>query len=173
MIEQQEDAKALSEKDRLQDLILDFGWALDSGDWDLYRSCLHDRVRIDFEGLTGFPEVEVAAADWTEFARHALSPLRRHHSYTNFRIKVSEATANARVHMVARHFRSTDNGSAENTQYGWYEFAFSRGGDSTWKISRVKHCLQWVSGNAGLFDFSKQPVASAAARVFHPGNCVS
>ncbi len=173
MTEQANHARVLWEKDQLKNLILDFGWALDSGDWDLYRSCLHDRVLIDFERLTGFPEVEVSAADWTEFARHALTPVRRHHSYTNFRIDVFEETARARVHMVARHFHSTDNGAAENTQYGWYEFTFTRTAGGAWKMSRVRHSFQWVSGNAGLFDFSKEPVASAAARVFHPGNRVS
>lgn len=173
MTEQQGHTQVLWEKDRLTNLILDFGWALDSGDWDLYQSCLHDRVRIDFERLTGFPEVEVSAADWTDFARHALTPVRRHHSYTNFRIEVFEDRAQARVHMVARHFLSTDNGSAENTQYGWYEFEFTRTAIGDWKISRVRHSFQWVAGNAGLFDFAKEPVASAAARVFDPDNCVS
>lgn len=172
-MEAKDHLEVLWEKDQLMGLILDFGWALDSGDWDLYQSCLSDPVRIDFKRLTGVPEVEVSAADWTEFARHALMPVRRHHSYTNFRIEVAKHTASARVHMVARHFLPSDNGSAENTQYGWYEFAFIRGPDETWKIRRLKHSFQWVSGNAGLLDFTIEPVASAAARVFNAANMVS
>ena len=166
-------ADLLWEKDQLTALILDFGWALDAGDWTLYRACLHDPVRIDFERLTGFPEVEVGADDWTAFARLALAPAKRHHSYTNLRITIDGQVAAARVHMTARHFLSTDNGSAENTQYGWYEFGFARADDGRWQITRVKHWFQWVSGNAGLFDFSSGPVAEAMDSVFKPANLVS
>lgn len=166
-------ADLLWEKDQLTALILDFGWALDSGDWPLYRACLHDPVRIDFERLTGFPEIEVAADDWTEFARLALMSVKRHHSYTNLRITIDGSVATARVHMIARHFLSTENGSAENTQYGWYEFAFTRAKDGHWQITRVKHWFQWVSGNAGLFDFSSGPVAEATGRVFNVANLVN
>lgn len=162
------DLEMLVEKDRLTALILDFGWGLDAGDWDLYRSCLCDRILIDFERLTGFPETEVAADDWTDFARNALAPVRRHHGYTNIRIDLEGEAARARVHMVARHFLPTDNGAAENTQYGWYEFGFRRTPDG-WKMRRIRHWFQWVSGNAGLFDFSREPVAAAAARLFDPG----
>ncbi|RVT39156.1 nuclear transport factor 2 family protein [Sphingobium algorifonticola] len=165
------DIAALIEKDRLTQLIHEFGWGLDSGDWDLYRACLCDRVRIDFERLTGFPEVEVAADDWTDFARHALAPVRRHHAYSNIQITLDGHRAKARVHMTARHFLPSDNGAAHNTQYGWYDFDFvlmSQG----WKIAGVRHWFQWVSGNVGLFDFSREPVASAVARVFDPSRMV-
>jgi hypothetical protein len=68
----------------IERVMLNFGRALDVGDWKLYRSCFADRFRVNFERLTGQPEVHVDADLWTRFAELILSPVRRHHQYSNF-----------------------------------------------------------------------------------------
>jgi len=162
---------ALWQRAAIETVMLDFGRALDLGDWELYRQCFADRVRVDFERLTGFPEIEVDADVWTRFADLALAPVRRHHQYSNFSARIDGDKATATTYMVARHFRMTDRGSAENVQYGWYENDFEKRADS-WRIVRLSHQFQWVSGNDGLFDFNEPALAAQMALVFCDANRV-
>jgi hypothetical protein len=153
----------------IEHVMLDFGRALDMGDWALYRSTFMDRIRVDFERLTGFAEIEVDAGEWTEFARLILSPVRRHHQYSNFRATINGNEATALTYMVARHMRLSDRGSSENTQYGWYENSFMRT-DAGWKISRLSHQFQWISGNDAMFDMNEPALAAQMAKVFCEAN---
>lgn len=145
--------------------MLDFGRALDIGDWPLYRSTFTETVLIDFKRLTGSDEVKVNADDWTRFAELILSPVRRHHAFSNFTIEVSGDKAFAIVYMTARHWKASDLGASEYNQFGWYDVHFVRHGD-TWKIARIKHDFLWVSGNNAMFDMSEPALADNMRRVF-------
>src|SRR5579862_3509912 len=74
---------ALWARSQIEAVMLRFGRALDLGDWKAYRSCFADRFKVNFERLTGQPEVYVDADLWTRFAEIILSPVRRHHQYSN------------------------------------------------------------------------------------------
>ncbi|WP_219893442.1 nuclear transport factor 2 family protein [Aquisediminimonas profunda] len=161
----------LWERAQIETVMLDFGRALDLGDWPLYRKCFADRIRVDFERLTGFPEIEVDADAWTRFAELALGQVRRHHQYSNFAAKLEGERATAITYMVARHFKATDRGGSTNTQYGWYENSFQKLAGE-WKIVRLSHQFQWVSGNDALFDFSEPALAAQMACVFCDANRV-
>jgi hypothetical protein len=154
----------LDERD-VEKVMLRFGRALDTGDWASYRSCFTDPVDIDFKRLTGFDEIRVSADDWTEFAERILSPVRRHHVYSNVNVTVTGESATAVVYMTARHWKSTDLGTSDYTQYGWYIVAFVRNAEG-WKIRRLKHDFQWVEGNNALLDMSEPELAKTMSRVF-------
>ncbi len=158
-------------RSEIEQVMLNFGRALDLGDWPLYRSCFADRFRVNFERLTGQPEVFVDADLWTHFAKVILSPVRRLHQYSNFSVRVDGDRADAVIYMVARHWKAVDSGAAEYTQNGWYENSFARI-DGRWKITRLLHTYQWVSGNGGLFDFSDPELQEVMARVFAKENRV-
>jgi hypothetical protein len=163
--------EALWTRSEIEQVMLNFGRALDLGDWPLYRSCFADRFRVNFERLTGQPEVFVDADLWTHFAKVILSPVRRLHQYSNFSVRVDGDRADAVIYMVARHWKAVDSGAAEYTQNGWYENSFARI-DGRWKITRLLHTYQWVSGNGGLFDFSDPELQEVMARVFAKENRV-
>ncbi|WP_156680760.1 nuclear transport factor 2 family protein [Sphingomonas profundi] len=149
--------------------MLNFGRALDTGDWPLYRSTFTDLVLIDFKRLTSFEEIQVDADDWTRFAELILSPVRRHHVFTNFDISVDGDKAFAIVYMTARHWKSSDLGASEYNQHGWYDVYFTRV-DQEWKINRIKHDFQWVSGNNGMFDMTEPKLAENMKIVFCDAN---
>src|SRR5258705_10834257 len=113
--------ETLVTRSEIEKVMLNVGRALDTGDWALYRSCFADRFRVNFERLTGQPEVYVDADLWTRFAEVILSPVRRHHQYSNLTVSVEGDRAEAVIYMVARHWKATDRGSSEYTQIGWYE----------------------------------------------------
>lgn len=155
----------------IERVMLNFGRALDLGDWKLYRSCFADRFKVNFERLTGQPEVYVDADLWTHFAEVILSPVRRHHQYSNFSATIDGDRADAIIYMVARHWKPTDSGAAEYTQNGWYENSFARI-DGQWRITRLLHTYQWISGNGGLVDFSDPELVKVMGQVFAEKNRV-
>jgi len=158
-------------RSQIESVMLRFGRALDLGDWPAYRSCFADRFQVNFERLTGQPEVHVDADLWTRFAQVILSPVRRHHQYSNLTVSLDGERAEAVIYMVARHWKVTDAGSAEYTQVGWYENTFARVGGE-WKITRLFHTYQWVSGNGALFDFNDPELVEIMAQVFATENRV-
>jgi hypothetical protein len=155
----------------IEKVMLNFGRALDLGDWKLYRSCFADRIQVDFERLTGNPEIHVDADLWTRFAEIILTPVRRHHQYSNFSVTIDGDTADATIYMLARHWKPTDTGAAEYTQNGWYENSFARL-NGQWKITRLVHKYQWITGNGGLFDFSDPELIKIMGQVFAKENRV-
>ena len=163
--------EALWVRSQIEAVMLRFGRALDLGDWKAYRSCFAERFRVNFERLTGQPEVYVDADLWTRFAQIILSPVRRHHQYSNLTVSVDGERAEAVIYMVARHWKATDSGSAEYTQVGWYEITFVCI-DGEWKITRLLHTYQWVSGNGALFDFNDPELIKIMALVFAAENRV-
>lgn len=159
-------------RSQIEAVMLRFGRALDAGDWKAYRSCFADRFRVNFERLTGQPEVHVDADLWTRFAEVILSPVRRHHQYSNLTVSVNGDRAEAIIYMVARHWKATDGGSSEYTQVGWYENSFGRI-QGEWKITRLLHTYQWIEGNGALFDFSDPELVRIMGQVFDPANRVN
>ncbi len=161
--------RRLLDQEAVQKVMLRFGRSLDTGNWEAYRSCFTAHINVDFKRLTGQDEVRVDADLWTRFADLILSPVRRHHVYTNWDISIDGDRAYALVYMTARHWKASDMGAPEYNQYGWYDVWFERAGDA-WLINRIKHDFQWVSGNNALFDMNEPELAKTMALVFSDAN---
>ncbi len=149
----------------IQNAMLEFGRTLDAGDWEGHRACLKEVVAMDFKRLTGFDVVRVRADDWVEFAKQILSPVRRHHTYTNFRPRIEGDRAFLTLKQTSRHWKSSDTGNSDYTQYGSYDVWFDRVGES-WKIDYLKHDFVWSDGNNALFDMREPALVAALERVF-------
>ncbi len=163
--------KQLWDERMVKSVILKFGRALDTGIWSNYRACFLDEINIDFQRLTGSPEIRISADLWTRFADMFLSRVRRHHLYSNFDITVDGDCARATVYMIARHWKSTDRGASYNNQYGWYDFSLERRSQG-WFISRVKHDFQWVDGNEALLAVHEPELMEMMGRIFCEDNFV-
>jgi hypothetical protein len=150
-------------------VMLKFGRSLDLGDWPGYRACFTDKLLVDFSRLTGQPKILVDADDWTRFADLILTPVRRHHSYSNFSIDMQGDRAEAVWYHTSRHWKSTDMGAPFYHQYGWYDGTFLRQG-GVWKMAYVKHDFQWVEGNNAMFDMTEPNLAAQMQKVFSPAN---
>ena len=165
----EQEMQRLLDEEAIKRIMLRFGRSLDLGDWRGYRSCFTDDLLVDFERLTGQPKVLVDADEWTRFAELILSPVRRHHVYTNFTVSLDGGRATGNWYMTARHWKATDLGAATYNQFGWYDASFVRITDE-WKIDYIKHDFQWVEGNNALFDMSEPQLVAQMGRVFTPEN---
>ena len=157
----------LWEERQIEKVMLRFGRALDVGDWEAYRACFIPELLIDFERLTGFPEVRVSADLWTKFAKAIQTPVRRHHAYSNFHTRIDGTRAEQTVYFTARVWRATDLGLNYYAQVGWYDISYIRS-DGTWLMERLKHDFQWIEGNGALLDVSAPEIAEAMCAVFCP-----
>jgi len=161
--------RRLLDEEAVKKVMLRFGRSLDMGDWPAYRSCFTDKLLVDFERMTGHPPVLVDADDWTRFAELILSPVRRHHVYSNFHIDVDGGCASGVWYMTARHWKATDLGTSTYNQYGWYNSDFiCQNGE--WKMSYIKHDFQWTDGNNALFDMREPQLVACMGKVFNPEN---
>lgn len=168
-VSQSEMIETLWAKSQIERLMTDLGRAIDRGDWALYRRCFADEIDINFERTLGFPEIRCDADTWVGLAEHLLTPVRRHHQFSNYAIDLDGDRAEAIIYLVARHWRASDNGSSEFVQNGWYENRFVRV-DGEWKLSRLFHTHQWTSGNGALFGVPTEEAAALLKQVFCEAN---
>jgi len=156
----------LWDKHAVEELMLQFGRALDTRDFALYRSCFAEQIDVDFRELTGFTPALVCADLWTEFAERALAPWLTHHQYSNVSITVNDDRASGTIYMVARHARRDDT-TRFNTQYGWYRNAFERCDEAPgWRITALGHHFQWLAGDPDLLDTADQRLATLIEKLF-------
>lgn len=158
--------------EQVKKTMLRFGRALDQGDWQAYCSCFTNPLIVDFKRLTGQPRVQLEPTLFTRFVERILSPVRRHHVFTNWDIEIENERATAVVYMTARHWKATDVGASSNAQYGWYDVHFIEEG-GVWKIAEIKHDFQWIEGNGSLFDMSDPALLEVMAEVFSPANAAA
>jgi len=129
-------------------VMLNFGRALDLGDWKP-TAAASPTVPGQFREADRPAGGARRRRLWTRFAEVILSPREAASSVYQFlgdhRWRSGDR---GQCYKVARHWKPTDGGSAEYTQNGWYENSFARI-DGHWKITRLLHTYQWVSGNGG------------------------
>lgn len=153
------------DRQRISEVMLRFGRALDLHDWDLYAATLCDEFEVDFFDLTGAPPAMTTPAAWAQFAKAALQKLTVMHQYSNFHITLHGDTADGVFYHISRHRFPNRHGDDHYTQYGWYENSFRRTADG-WKISQLTHKFQWCDGNPLLIDPSDPDMIAASAAVF-------
>jgi hypothetical protein len=157
----------LLDRQRINEVMLRFGRALDLHDWAMYAATLDDEFDVNFFDLTGQPPARTTPAAWSRFAAACLDRLTLMHQYSNFSINVRGDEADGVFYYIARHRFPNRFGADDYTQYGWYENSFRKTA-SGWKITKLKHSFQWSDGNPTLIDATDPEWQAAAAAVFSP-----
>ncbi|MGG1662044.1 nuclear transport factor 2 family protein [Brevibacillus sp. NRS-1366] len=147
------------------DTIIRFATALDTNNWELYRSCFSDTVEVDYSDALGLPSTKVNADVWTSFARACCDPIQTFHVYTNFSVELNGDVAFVRNYHTSRHRRPNTTGGDQYTQYGWYETTL-KNSEKGWVISSLRHRIQWCDGNPLVVDSTTDDYKQAEASVF-------
>lgn len=148
------------------EVIYDFGQALDTNDWPLYRRCLSDQLDVDYRQATGLPAVRTTAEAWTQFVRESVSPQTTVHYYTNIRASFpTKQRAEVTLNHQSCHRVETKLGSPTNIQYGTYELILSHV-SRRWTIDSIRHHVSWIEGNSSLVGAPSPEWRAAAAAVF-------
>ena len=155
----------LLDRQRISEVMLRFGRALDLHDWDMYAATLADEFEVNFFDLTGQQPATTTPAKFARFAAAALDRLTVVHRYTNFHIEIEGDEASGIFYHVSRHRLPNRHGGDQYIQYGWYENTFTRTPEG-WKINRLTHKFQWCDGNPTLIDLTDPELQAATADVF-------
>lgn len=157
----------MADRQAIHDLMMRFGRGLDGKDWELYRSCFAGEVVVDFAHTTGLARRRVPADGFVAFARMRQRGHAAFHQYSNFQASVNGDRARCILYLAARHRAPDAGGDPLNVFIGWYDNEFVRTADG-WRISALRHPLQWVEGNSAIKD-APDPEAEAIGRqLFEP-----
>ncbi len=148
----------------IYDTMNQFSVALDTNDWDLYRSCLADILVVDYKDAIGIGATHTQADDWVHFVKECVESVQTHHVYTNFLVTQNVDKASLRLNHTSRHRNPNLTGDNTHTQYGWYEVDLELQG--TWKIVALRHRIQWDEGNPNLVDSENEKFKNAYFKVF-------
>ena len=143
-----------------------FGAALDTNNWDLYRSCLDESITVHYQGA-GLPRVTTAADNWTAFVKAAVEVQQTVHYFTNLiATRIPDGRIACRLNHQSCH-RVDTHGSGDSThiQYGVYHtVAVERAG--RWLLTDIHHTVSWSVGNPNLIDTGRPAFQHAYAAVF-------
>lgn len=137
----------MSVHDEVVELYSRYGWACDTRDWDLLRSCFASDVTVQY---VGFSEAYEGYDALEHYLRHALEPLDgTQHMFSNFVVQVNDDIGTFRCHMRAQHIlHGAENGQLFEVA-GTYHCKI-RLVDGAWKITELNYQPTWWQGNPAV-----------------------
>jgi hypothetical protein len=131
------------------DVVTRFAVALDTRDWPLLRSCLAERIEVDYPdsvGVASFTADELTATADGFFGRLDATQ----HISANHQVEIDgdRAVCHSTLH-AAHYLRSAAEGAVQR-QIGYYRNVLVREGDD-WRIVRTEQHQGWTEGNPAVF----------------------
>ena len=124
-----------------------YGLALDTRNWQLYRSVFADEVDFDFETYHGRPAVRMKADDLVASAEELFAGFSAtQHTMTNPIVEINGDRATCRMYIEAAHSMEPDPLADWFVMGGHYEDALVRSSDG-WVLSGVTMKLRWTRGD--------------------------
>jgi 3-phenylpropionate/cinnamic acid dioxygenase small subunit len=124
----------------IEDLIVRYATALDTQDWDLFRSCFRPDARTVMDKVGEFGSCEAVIE---RLARRLKIFTALQHFVSNVAISGGGGVATARNYFVSHHVPK--DGDAY-TYGGTFEFALVRG-EEGWQISSHAIRIHWEAGH--------------------------
>jgi hypothetical protein len=149
----------VTDREQVLDLMVRYGRACDTKDWDLLASCFVPdaviRYRSFGEEIRGVRALE-------EYLRGALDPLdATQHLFTNFAYELDGDLGRFRCSLQAQHVRTACAGGPLFTVGGTYEIDVARNADG-WRIRRLQFEPIWMDGNPEVLEHIIEHVPARA-----------
>ncbi|MGA5543607.1 nuclear transport factor 2 family protein [Mycobacterium sp. NPDC051198] len=144
--------KRLLDREEISDVQLRYATAVDSRDWELFRTCFADEVEADYSSVFGTPPARLGADEFVAMIAPVMSTLTAtQHMITNLAVTVEgENHATVVAYVRAIHHNAAADGGTEQTVYGYYTNTFVRTVDG-WRISKLKLTSRIQTGNPAVF----------------------
>lgn len=142
------DIQQLSDRAEIQDLLSKYARAVDTGDWDLWRSLFTEDAVIDYTPLGGIAGTRDEVGDYMSATMHLL-PMKQHY-ISNIEAEIAGDTAE----VIAMFYNPMIlPGAADvSTCGGWYRHQLVRTG-AGWRSTNLREENTW---------FAAAPVAAHA-----------
>lgn len=147
---------AIEDRFAISDRITLYAQALDRSDWELFRECICDPIRIDFRDSTGMEVRDWRAEEWTAFAAEALTGFEaKQHLSPNHLISIDGDRAVASSYMFAQHHLPGAPGGDTFIMRGSYTTVLVRTNEG-WKFRELTQHFNWGTGNQEIFESSRE-----------------
>ncbi len=147
------DAQTLLDRELIRDVRYQFGWALDTRDWDLFTSLFTEEVDVDLPAF-GVPAGTMPRDTLVGLFQHAFrrstEQMSTQQLYGNMVVDLDGETANARTFLVGHHHVAGMAGGENVELRAVYLDRFVRTSDG-WKIHGTALQVQSIVGNAAIF----------------------
>jgi hypothetical protein len=128
--------RRLCDRSAVEELLLRYAMSVDLRDWELFRSCFGDRVRVRCEPPTAdVPDGPVTPDEWAALAGRALGPARAgQHYYSIFPVRLEDDEAETVMYYRAGAGDAFDAPASEHRAYLTHRCRRTRSG---WKIAEI------------------------------------
>lgn len=145
--------RELTERAQITDLVTAYATAVDTRDWDLFRSLFKERLFLDFSSF--HPDLcrEMPFDELLKITQKLAAFTSTQHAITNHRVTIDGNRATCIAYLQAGHFMTRDGEDHACFLYGYYTFEFERSGDG-WKIDRYGLQVTAQQGDPRVFEWA-------------------
>ena len=150
------------------DTLFRFATAIDTCDWDAYRSVFTDEIDVDYSSYRAGSVGLMSADDWVDRARRLFPGLdASQHSISNVRVHLNGDNADVDAYVRADHSLVNGQGDSLFTIGGTYRDRLVRSG-AGWKIAAVRLTVLWNHGNRHVLTLAAERASAGVGRAL-PG----
>jgi hypothetical protein len=139
----------LADRTAIIDVVTAFAVALDTRDWDLFRTCLDDPIDVDYPDVIGvrtFAREDLIGIAQSFFGRLDATL----HISTNHQVVIDGDRATCVSTLCAAHFLASHGEQPVQRQIGYYKNHLVR--LDRWRIRRTEQHQGWTEGNPQVFE---------------------
>ena len=151
MIEESE-IRALIDRAAISDVVNAYATAVDTRDWDLFRSLFAERLFLDFRSFHPSLYRELAIDELVDMTRLIASFDATQHLSANHVHRLAGDRATCTSYMHAGHFLKRDGQDHACFLYGYYTYELARGA-AGWKIDRYGLQITAQHGDPRVFEW--------------------
>ncbi|MBW8754598.1 MAG: nuclear transport factor 2 family protein [Sphingomonadales bacterium] len=152
MIEQAE-IRALIDRAAISDVINAYATAVDTRDWDLFRSLFAPRVFLDFRSFHPSLYRELAVDELVGITKGIAAFDATQHLSANHVHRLAGSRATCTSYMHAGHFLKRDGQEHACFLYGYYTYELERTAEA-WKIDRYALQITAQHGDPRVFEWA-------------------
>ena len=146
----------LIDRAAVSDVVTAYATAVDTRDWELFRSLFADRLHLDFSTFHPSLKRDMPFEELLEISKNLASFDATQHLSTNHRVTVDGDRARCVSYMHAGHFMTRDGEKYACFLYGYYTYELQRAGEG-WKIDSYGLTVTAEHGDPRVFEWAGLP----------------
>lgn len=144
--------RKLIDRAAISDVVNAYATAVDTRDWDLFRSLFTERLFLDFRSFHPALYRELSVEELVEMTRMIAAFDATQHLSANHVHRIDGDRATCTSYMHAGHFLKRDGAEHVCFLYGFYTYELQRG-DEGWKIDRYGLQITAQHGDPRVFEW--------------------
>ena len=145
--------RQLIDRAAISDVVTAYATAVDTQDWDLFRSLFMDRLHLDFSTFHPSLKRDLSIDELLDITKKMAGFDATQHLSTNHRHTIEGDRATCVSYMHAGHFMTRDGKKYACFLYGYYTYGLQRAGEG-WKIDSYGLTVTAEYGDPRVFEWA-------------------